>query len=256
MDGGVVADKVDFRNNDVNEREARLGEKTEHDPAAVDPNAGQNPASKYLIGIDPKQIPPFKDDAMQARVSAIGNKLIPKYQRELPDTDPTKINFRFQLVSESAIRAIAWPNGIILVPRQVVERLQNDSQLAAVLASSVALVLEKQSHRFLPNHKLLPLQVAGLAGSNFVTLGPGLALLALSNSTLFSFGEDSALRRATEQNGRVTLSLMHDAGYDIYEAPRAWWLLMDTKLKGLDKTPLPHYSEYLYKFLGETWHAK
>jgi hypothetical protein len=49
---------------------------------------------------------------------------------------------------------------------------------------------------------------------------------------------------------------MHDAGYDIYEAPRAWWLLFDFKSKGIDKTPLPFISEYLYKFLGETWRGQ
>ncbi len=79
---------------------------------------------------------------MQARVDAIGATLVAKYQRDLPDADETKINFRFQLIDNKKWHdAVALPSGIILIPHQVVERLQNDSQLATVLADNIATVL-------------------------------------------------------------------------------------------------------------------
>jgi hypothetical protein len=49
---------------------------------------------------------------------------------------------------------------------------------------------------------------------------------------------------------------MHDAGFDVAQAPLAWWLLADKKSEGLDDTPLPPRAEYLYKTLGETWHSQ
>lgn len=253
-DGSVMASKLTFSQNVVGESEERRREKTEHDPAAVDPGTKQSVASQYFAGIDPKRIPPFKDDAMQARINAMGDRLIPKYQHELPDTDPTKINFRFQLVDEpNWVGAFAWTNGIILIPHTTVERLQNDSQIAAVLAFGIAAVLEKQSQRLLPmNHKLLPLEVAGLA---MQPLGGGWgAGISAASFAMLPLGSDT-IRHAMEKSGRVSLDLMQDSGYDIYEAPRAWWVLADIKSKGIDRTPMPYSSEYLYKFLGETWHA-
>jgi hypothetical protein len=82
---------------------------------------------------------------MQPRVDRIGNSLIPDFQRSLPDTDPRKIHFRFQLVDGKKWKdALSLASGVILVPRQIVERLPEDPQLAAVLADNIAEVIEKQ----------------------------------------------------------------------------------------------------------------
>jgi hypothetical protein len=57
-----------------------------------------------------------------------------------------------------------------------------------------------------------------------------------------------------EQRDRVSLFLLQDAGYDVYQAPLAWWALADQKAAGLERAPLPARSLNLYKILGETWH--
>jgi len=255
-DGTVTVSKLSVRENIIGGSEERQREKTEHDPATVDPNAKQSATSQYFAGIDPRQIPPSKDAVMQARIEAIGNKLIPNYQSELLDSDPTKINFRFQLIDEPKwFGVFAWPNGIILIPHAAVDSLQNDSQIAAVLAFDIATVLEKQSQHLLPmNHKLLPFQAGALATELLVpVVGAPIGLAALAT---LQGNTGDVVRHATEKSSRVSLGLMYDAGFDLYQAPRAWWLLSDFKGKGLDKIPLPFTSEYLYKFLGETWHAQ
>ena len=106
------------------------------------------------MSYDPKEYPPFKNDAMQARVEEIGNSLVPDYQRALPGSDPAKIHFRFQVVDNkhfcgllAACEAYAMPGGIIQVPHQISERMQNDSQLAAALADAIACILERQVYR-------------------------------------------------------------------------------------------------------------
>jgi hypothetical protein len=55
------------------------------------------------------------------------------------------------------------------------------------------------------------------------------------------------------QSGRVSLGLLHDAGYDINQAPIAWWMLATDSADKLPSTPLPHRAANLYKSLGTTW---
>jgi hypothetical protein len=249
-DGVVVADEARFSENMITAGEEHLRSKTEYDPAAVSPDTKQGGLSKAVLGLDPKRIPPYQDSAMQARISAIGAKLVPQYQRALPGTDASKIDFRFQLVDQKKWHdAMALPNGIILVPHQVVERVQNDSQLAAVLADSIAAVLEKQSLRLQPaKRKMTAAQMAGAAGGFFV---PGLGLAA----TAANSGVSSVLeRRLQEERGRVSLFLLDDAGYDVFQAPLAWWRLATSK--DLSGTEMPDHVAYLFKALGETWQTK
>jgi hypothetical protein len=243
-DGVVVADRALFSKNIVTAGEDKLRGKKEYDPRAVAPDAKQNALSKTFRGLNVKMLPPYRDSAMQARVDSIGAALVPRYQRDLPDNDETKIAFRFQVVDlkvadlRKVSDAIALPSGIILVPHQVVERLQNDSQLATVLADNIATVLEKQDIRSQPTtHKIAAESWGGL-------VVPGLSFA--------SYGTLRDLQRhLEEESGRVSLFLLHDAGYDIYQAPLTWWLL--TGSKDISRTPLPGRAKYIYKILGEVW---
>jgi hypothetical protein len=248
-DGTLIAETAVFTANAVPKGEDKLRTKNEYDPKSVDPSSKQGTVSKHVLGVNPKKIPPYEDAAMQARVDRIGLSLIPAYQRSLSDTDATKINFRFQLIDQPKWHdAMTLPNGIILVPRQVVDRLQNDSQLAAVLADNIAYALEKQSFRRQPaDQEITAAQIASAAGEIFV---PG---LSLATSIVNSRVAASIYRHAIEQSGRVSLTFLHDAGYDIHEAPKAWWLLAPKKPKDMVETPLPERAAYLYATLGQTW---
>ena len=61
-------------------------------------------------------------------------------------------------------------------------------------------------------------------------------------------------RNAANQSGRVSLGLLHDAGYDITQAPIAWWLLAKSSAHDLSSIPLPPRAANLYRSLGMTWH--
>lgn len=250
-DGVLVADTAVFAKNVVVKSEDKLRTKNEYDPKAVDSSKKQGAVSKYLIGVNPKKIPPYDDPAMQARVERIAQSLVPAYQRGLSDTDVTKINFRFQLVDEPKWRD-TWtlPNGITLVPKQLVERMQNDSQLAAVLASDIACAIEKQTFREIPNYQsMTAAQIAGDIGGAFV---PGLGIA----TGLANYKAQTVItRHVEEQSGRVSLVLLHDAGYDIFQAPLAWWLLAPKKPAPMLDTPLPERAAYLYQTIGTTWRS-
>lgn len=248
-DGTVVADTATFTANAIPEGEDKLRTKNEYDPKAVDPKNKQSGISKYFLGTNIKKIPPYSDPAMQSRIDRIGASLIPEYQRNLPASDPTKIDFRFQLIDQPKWHdAMTLPNGIILVPRQVVERLQNDSQLATVLADNIACAIEKQTFRVLPKYQTMgAAQLASDAGGIFV---PGLGVATgIANYRIAA----AILRHTEEQSGRISLFYLHDAGYDIQQAPLAWWLLAPKKPKDIHGIDMPERAAYLYSVIGQTW---
>jgi hypothetical protein len=247
-DGVVEAESAKLGPNTVSDGEEKLRARYEFDPASVSPSEKQSTASMWFIGVRRKRFPPYTDAAMQARVDAIGAKLIPAYQRALPDSDPAKINFRFQVIDTSWFRdALSLPSGIILVPHQVIERMQNDSQLASVLADNMACALEKQQYRNAPALEALTAATWGADVAGIFIPGLGFA------GTGTSIAAQELATKTEDQSGRVSLGLLHDAGYDLDQAPIAWWLLASKK--PILRTPMPHRAAYLYRALGENWQA-
>ncbi len=249
-DGTVLLDRAELRANEIKPAEAELRSESEYDPAAVPPDAKQGYFSKGTFGVDPHLIPPYtKFPLLQQRAVRIGNSIVPAFQRQLTDADPTKIHFRFQLVDQPRWHdALTLPSGVILVPFQLVDRLANDSQLAAVLADNIAVALEKQTMRATPTDTAIKAaQLLGTAGGFVV---PGLDL-----ATGIATGSADAhlLLQEQQQSGRVSLCLLHDAGYDLREAPIAWWLLAPSRPTAITSVSLPSRAAYLYLALGTTW---
>ncbi len=249
-DGSALAKTAIVSANVLKDREHRANEKAEFDPAVVTETDKQGKVNTFFKGVDPKRFPATHDAAMQSRIEAIGATLIPDYQRNLPANDPSKINFRFQVVDQPKLHdATTLSNGIILVPQQVLTRLENDSQVATVLADNIACALEKQTLRLIPVGRTLTAgQIAAAAGGIFV---PGLGLAASAAGVATS---EVAERRSEEQSGRVSLVLLHHAGYDLTQAPMTWWILSPKKNKPLTSYPMPFRASYLYQVLGEVWH--
>lgn len=250
-DGMVVAEKVRLAPLAVGKGEEKFRAKRDFDPSKVPDSARQSAVSMYFLGVNPKRFPAYDDLQMQSRVNEIGDKLIPAWQRRLSDSDPAKIHFRFQLISTGKFRdALALSSGVILLPRQVVTRMQNDSQLAAVLADNIAAVLEREDYRHLSTDREL---TAGAYGAEVADLFiPGVDLV---NPWLGIGGHEALKIKEEDQSGRVALWLLHDAGYDIDQAPVAWWLLAARTPQPISKIPLPHRAAYLYKILGECWNS-
>ena len=245
--GVLLADTASFISNSVLDHEAKLLEKNAYDPKTVDADSKQSAPSKVIHGRDAKQIPPYKDAALQTRIDRIGASLVPAYQRNLPDGDPTKITFRFQLIDDPKMKeGFAVPNGTILIPFQTANHLQSDSQLATILADNIARVLEKQTFRAQSGHKELMLaEVASGLLTGYYMFGTATVIAA-------SVAHEDK-RNAEDQSGRVSLGLLHDAGYDIDQAPIAWWLLATDSAEILPSSPLPSRAANLYKSLGSTW---
>jgi hypothetical protein len=180
------------------------------------------------------QIP--ADPALQARVRRIGKSLIPEYQKNLPESDSSKLHFSFYAVDEDQIRCeIALLGEVILVPTNVIQRLGNDDQLAAVLANGVAFNLQRQAARIVADNRAL----YAMEWIPFAGLPTGIIVADKINTEL------------EEQRGRVALSLMADAGYDPWQAPEAWRLLGPKHLPAdLNSLKYPSRSGYQLGILG------
>jgi hypothetical protein len=185
--------------------------------------------------------PVVEDDAVQARVRRIGTSLIPKYQRGLPDDDPTRIPFRFYVVVERDARTdLDCHESQVLIPLEVIDRVQSDDQLAAVLADGIAENLQRQKERYWAGMDLLDLSKA----ASYVTL----SLTGIVTTKTISHDVE---RRLEDDRGRVALGLMADAGYDPWQAPEAWRLLAPHDLPtNLAKLKYPPRSAYLKEILG------
>lgn len=196
-----------------------------------------------------KRIERWPDTMMEQHIAAIGEKLIPGYQRALAESDPGKIHFRFEVIDGQRMGSepVPLPDGLVLLPRLDVQRLQNDSQIAALLADSIACILENQ-----PWRTRIAVNAA-TAGESIVDASE--SLISSAKQSGFTGSRDQmrdVLGDEYAQSGRVGLQLMHDAGFDIEQAPVAWWLLANHD-KQLTAVTLPYRPATLYQVLGTLW---
>jgi len=166
------------------------------------------------------------DQPLQQRVHRIGMALVPAYQREMADDDPSKVHFRFFAIDDKRSRGeISLLDGVILVSKQTIERLRSDDQVAAVLADGIAYNLQRQAAKQIKtNRAAWGAEIAGEVAGAFV---PGLGPAMMLSSGLAGGKAEIAMQ---EERLRIALALMHDAGYDPYQAPEAWRLLAPKKL--------------------------
>jgi len=243
-DGVVRAEEVRLSPNIVSKAEVYARSDLVHVAAIADPLQPDKIVLKY-VSLDAPAPSFYSDPAMQARADGILKTLIPSFQRHLPDDDPRKIRFRIELTADKKWnRVTPLPSGVILIPHQVVERLNNDSQLAAVIADAIAFTMENEAFRM---RGVVP----GVAVASFAYLNPLTGPLIAWGATDIARSEIERVR--DEQSDRVGLGLLRDAGFDIDQAPLAWWLLASKTSKPISKILMPHRAGYLYRILGESW---
>jgi hypothetical protein len=244
-DGVVVASRVKLIANVLNRRDERFRTKLRYDPASATTAPTQSSLSIAMTGVDVKRIPPSSDQASQDRVERIGNRLIPSYQKQLPNTDPTKLNFHFVVVDRNVGEfPVPLPDGTILVPHSMVRRVPDDSQLAVLLADAVASLLERQKLR-------TETAVRMISGGESVTSAAYVLLGGTVGLAAWAADERVHLREEMKQSNRVSLVLLHDAGYDIDQAPLVWWALSTDK--PINETQPPGQAAELYRLLATVW---
>ena len=240
--GAIQAASAIFFAPNVTTSEQKLRKKNEFDASAVSEDQRQSAVSTFFRGTDYKRIPAAHNDALQQRVTSLGERLIPAVQKQLEGGDPNKINFRFQIVESFWKDAMTMPNGIILVPEPLA-KLLTDDQLAAVLADNIAAALEKQTYRSIPGNQARTAAVLG------TTLIP---IVGTATGISAAISQHNDLKHHEEQSGRDALVLMHDAGFDLQQAPLAWWRL-STSRRDFMQAGVPYRAAYLFQRLATDW---
>jgi hypothetical protein len=244
-DGTVLASSAVFHENEVTDAALAARKAWEYDPAAVATESRQSLGSRMFRGDDARLFPLHADAAVQARIEAIGEKLIPAYQKAMGPDSKASIHFRFYVVDgpKDAEANYALPSGIILVPFAVVQKLPEDAQLAAVLADAIASLIEAQP--------LALAQTNGqIAKKAAVGVAEGMAIGSVGSGILNARAEEK-VRKDAEQRARVSLTLMRDASFDITAAPQAWWALSRDASQPLDADEPPTIATYLYGRIAE-----
>lgn len=95
-----------------------------------------------------------ENQKIQNYVNLVGNKLIPTYLQDMPD-GPSKINFRFYVIEEPSFNAFAFSDGSVFIHSGLLEILENEAQLAAVLAHEIVHVTHEHRRKQLQTGNLL-----------------------------------------------------------------------------------------------------
>jgi hypothetical protein len=243
-DGVIEATKVEFQHAELEPGETKLWKRLE--PKIKEPNyssltPGELSMPSCVYEFCTHYIVPSKE--AQDYITELGQSLIPPHQKALPADDPLKIPFQFYLVQDKTFNAVSYPNGLVLVHSGVFDVLQNEAQLAFVLAHEISHAVE--NHAWEANHYHRKELIALEAGGAFVPFGGGVAS-GLAASAI----KNAYVRSLENQADRVALEWMLTAGYDIREAPASWTAV---SLKEGDEPVNPIWSSHDNKTMRRSY---
>jgi len=151
---------------------------------------------------------------------------------------PEQVNFKFRVLRDPMVNAFAMPNGSIYVHTGLLATLENEAQLASVLAHEITHVTQRHTYqhnrslrkKMVAMHVFSAVSAAGgffPAGSLFgaVLSVAGSVSQVLVAASVFGYSQD--LERAADRNG---VDLMTKGNYDARAMPRTFALL-DEKLE-------------------------
>ena len=248
-DGVVVASKAMFFAANA-ERIKEIPRIEVVDAAFEAPDMDQHKDGRVQLGpFDARHVIPA-DRNLQERVTRVGMSVVPSYQKTIPDGSPFKLDFHFYAVDDDKLRSdgCVLHGNLILISKQAVERLKNDSQLAAVLADGIALDMQRQK--------------SSTRHENYFQTEPFVVDALLVPPVFFVFHDIGGFFQkvaivAVEQRGRIALALMADAGYDPWQAPEAWRLLAPENLPSdLNSLKYPNRSGYQLGILNLQYRTK
>jgi Peptidase family M48 len=218
--GKILAERIEFSTNDLEDGEAKMWKSLK---TSVKTAQGLRPGELKIDKVGKFKLLP--DAEVQAYIDTLGQRLIPAYQRNLPVGDPRKIPFQFHVVQNKSVNAFATPNGIIVVNSGLMEMVENEAQLAAVVGHEIAHATHEHTWRQQQYHKKKRLGIA-IAGA--VASAYGMHSLA-DMATLVNGAIVNGHQRVLEnQSDRIGLQYMIDAGYDPRQAPAVWKLMART----------------------------
>jgi Zn-dependent protease with chaperone function len=224
-DGSVLATAVEFKRNEMEASEFKLWKQIKVKEKSFNSESGK--PAELRVGQDKYKVLPSQ--AVQDYVNRLGWSLVPTYQRMLPDSNPQKIHFQFRVVQAKSFNAGSYPMGMIVIHSDVFRVLENEAQLAAVLAHEIAHTTQEHTFREMQHNKKrrTALKIGSLVAAGMGYYSISNILNMVRTAMVQGYG-----RTLENQSDRLALQYMVDAGYDIREAPRVWKLVARTEGDG------------------------
>jgi predicted Zn-dependent protease len=168
----------------------------------------------------------FQEEALQAYVQRIGSQLAAKSHRP-------NLQCEFNVVNGSELNAYALPGGKISITRGLISRMENEAQLAAVLAHEIGHVSARHSVSGYTRQTLaglittigrVAIDASGVGGGDLLMQG---GLLA-TNLVLMKYS-----RAQEEQSDELGLEYMTRAGYN----PEGFVQSMEILMRSREREP-------------------
>ena len=164
-----------------------------------------------------KRVAPYENEVLDQYLTRLGAASTPDDARA-----PGHPSLTFVVLPDPTLNAFAMPNGRIYVHTGLLACLENEAQLAMILAREIAHVTERHALRLVRDGSsegdLFKLGTAPLSPTATVILGHRLELAA--TAAISGYGRDS--EREADVDGTASLTR---AGYDLTEAPKLYALL-------------------------------
>ncbi len=178
------------------------------------------------------------DIKVQGYINQVGFGLIPDYVKAVPDSDPSKLNFRFFVINDPVPNAFAFPNGMVFIHTGLLEIIDNESQLALVLGHEIAHITHEHGIARYKKSKQANFG-SKLAGElkdriwknrrkkgkgDLIDISPKVEGMVINNLQKVRPSILSSLYQKDKENqaDRVGLLYAYQAGYDLREAPKFW----------------------------------
>jgi len=180
-----------------------------------------------------------EDEAMTRRVALIGKSLSSYCTRP-------ELNFRFGILNTDSINAFSAPGGYVFITRGLYNSVQDDQQLAAVLAHEISHITRRHALKIISRNEFMKgLFSTGGAVANVSAFDNGISSIS---DTLMGKGFDPSSEYDADREGRA---LAAKAGYQ--RDALLDFLIQLYQIKGDSKStfnthpPLSHRIERLKK---------
>jgi hypothetical protein len=177
-----------------------------------------------------------EDLSVNTFVNMVGNRVVPKFLRNLPPEDPNKVLFRFYVLEDETPNATAFSDGSVFINTGLLRRLDNEAQLAIILGHEIAHITNEHVRRRYETsqNQALLAGMMGAAASSVLGQQGGLLIARLGYGLL----SNKFSRELEDQADRVGLYYAYQAGYDVREATKIWRKLMGVYNEGAVGTSL------------------
>jgi beta-barrel assembly-enhancing protease len=178
----------------------------------------------------------YNDPETNAYLDRLGQSLVPKQT-------PENVTWRFRAIRDIEVNAFAMPNGSIYVNSGLLSRMENEAQLAGVLAHEVTHVTNRHSYLQYRSYRkkmvAIDIMVAAASAAYYAGVNPGIVegmgnlLPMIVISTVFGYSRE--LEHEADVYAVNTINLQ---GYDLREFSRGFELLRKGPEVDLSKEPV------------------